>query len=168
MKRQDLGMTQKCWDSLWHSVGKWSRPNNYEEMFTFCLEKYFLSHSKDIEEDSDSYYSVLFRNACIDFLRKQQRRRKFEVLMLDVDESIDKSDHNECVDMMDCSVLLSNFMQTLDDTDKTIVKALIDNTPYDELRESLDIPMNTVKVKVHRKRDKWTRSPQLQGLLNAA
>lgn len=168
MKRQDLGMTQKCWDSLWHSVGKWSRPNNYEEMFTFCLEKYFLSHSKNIEEDSDSYYSVLFRNACIDFLRNQQRRAKFEVLMLDADEQIDKSDHNECVNMMEFSVLLSDFMQTLDDADKAIVKALIDNDSYEDLRESLDIPMNTLKTRVYRKRDKWARSPQFQGLLNAA
>lgn len=167
MKRQDLGMSQKCWDSLWGSVRKWSRPSNFEEMFTFCIEVYFL-RAKNIEQDADSYYSVLFRNACIDFLRKQYRRSKFEVLLLDVDEPIDKSDHNECVDNADLSIMLSNFLRTLNEADETIAKALLNDVPYEELRETLDIPMNTLKTRVHRRREKWHNHSQLQGLLNTA
>lgn len=150
------------------SARKWSSSlQEYEELLTLCCEAYFINMKGKEICNEDNYGSVVFRNACIDFLRQKSRRKKREILFTDMNEEWEElrktalESHN--FDEIDTCLMISDFYDNLSDIDKLFVDNLTDEVPYTELADKLNKPLNTIKVKIHRCRKRWCEIPQIQG-----
>jgi RNA polymerase sigma-70 factor (ECF subfamily) len=115
-------------------------------------------HQDDLEEDGlMAWLSTVTRNACIDTLQARQRRRKtvqFDSDGVDRAESPDRSPahHAETADLHD-HVL--DALDRVDDPYRRVVALReLQGLKYKEIAEALDMPLNTVKVYLHRGRKK--------------
>lgn len=168
----DMEMDESTFKHLWSSVCRWGKnQQEREELFAYCYEKYYsrIPGKEILEDKKDSYMSVLFRNACVDYMRKKGIITKHEVLLLDLDGEWEdlrglSFDAFDQVETMETDMLTSNFLDSLFDTDRKIAQHLLDDTPYEDIAEELKIPMNTVRTKIHRYREKWRKIPQLKSL----
>jgi RNA polymerase sigma factor (sigma-70 family) len=155
-------MDEDVFQQLWSSVGYWSRNSQQtEELFAFCCEEYYLKtkDKKIIPETRAHYMSVLFRNSCITYWRKKLKRDKHEILATDMEE-----EHEELRNItvntentMDISMELELFLNSLSETERKFAEHLIEDTPYQEISEEMDIPINTVKTRIHRYRIRWAK-----------
>lgn len=173
MTHRDLGMDEATFKHLISSVRKWGKnQQEREELFACCCEKYYLrTPGKNISDESrQSYMSVMFKNACVDYMRRNGNIAKNEVLLLDLEGgwedlrglSLDAFDQ---VGTMETDVLASNFLDSLSDIDRIIAQHLIDDTPYEDIAEELKMEYATVKTRIHRYRAKWMQNPQLKSLV---
>lgn len=127
-------------------------------------------HQEDLDEDGiGAWLTCVTRNACIDKLRARQRRRK--TVRVDSEDvtrapspgrSPDR--HAETEDLRDH---ILNALDRVDNPYRRIVALReLQGLKYKEIAETLDMPLNTVKVYLHRGR-KRLRS-QLDRLLDPA
>jgi RNA polymerase sigma factor (sigma-70 family) len=115
-------------------------------------------HQDELDEDGlMAWLSTVTRNACIDTLRARQRRRK--TVQIDADgvdraASPDRTPdrHAETEDLRD-HVL--DALDRVDDPYRRVVALReLQGLKYKEIAETLDMPLNTVKVYLHRGRKK--------------
>ncbi len=97
------------------------------------------------------------RNACIDELRKRKTRRN--ALTVDTDGLEHASgSHPSPADDAEAADFREHLEDALDEVDEpyrsVIILREIQNLKYKEISDALDMPMNTVKVYVHRGRKK--------------
>lgn len=115
-------------------------------------------HQDELDEDGlGAWLTCVTRNACIDKLRARQRRRK----TITVDsENVDRAEspgrspdrHTEAEDLRD-HVL--DALDRVDDPYRRVVALReLQGLKYKEIAETLDMPLNTVKVYLHRGRKK--------------
>jgi RNA polymerase sigma factor (sigma-70 family) len=150
------------------SVRKWGKTKQQrEELFTVCLEAYYL---KLVDKSVDTrtfynYVSVMFRNTCIDYLRTLQRRSK-EVLFCEMAEGFLNSNlrWGNPHDNTNIYVMFEEFDKTLSDDERKLVEMLMLDYTYEEIATELDIPLGTVKTRIFRYRAKWSKIPQLASL----
>ena len=97
------------------------------------------------------------RNACIDALRKRQTYQ--ERVMLEDEERplaetvAGEDDPSKQVELSDFQRQLKQALQQLSEPYRTIVILReIQDMAYDEIRETTELPMNTVKAYLHRGR----------------
>ncbi|MFB6274378.1 MAG: RNA polymerase sigma factor [Salinibacter sp.] len=115
-------------------------------------------HQDDLDEDGlGAWLTCVTRNACIDKLRARQRRRK--TVTVDSD-GVDRAEspsrtpdrHAETEDLRD-HVL--DALDRVDDPYRRVVALReLQGLKYKEIAETLDMPLNTVKVYIHRGRKK--------------
>ena len=169
MTHTDVGMDAETFNMLLASVNKWGRSQqDREELFTLCVENYYLKlpGKEVIGEKRKSYLSVLFRNSCIDFLRKNRSRLRYEILLSDMKDEWEElslkteNPHEESLHIM----VAENFLKSLNDVDRTFAIGLLDDVSYQELSDTLKLPLNTIKTRVHRLRKHWKQIPQLMDI----
>jgi len=103
-----------------------------------------------------SYLFTIARNAYIDFLRRAARQTKLDENMPDT--RISPQTQMELTAEV-CAVLAA--LQQLPEMDRTVLlMRALDEMPYEEIAETLGIPMVTAKVKVHRARLKLMQTRQ--------
>ncbi|PSQ95400.1 MAG: sigma-70 family RNA polymerase sigma factor [Bacteroidetes bacterium SW_11_64_17] len=115
-------------------------------------------HQDNLKEDGlMAWLSTVTRNACIDTLRARQRRRKtvqFDSDGVDRAESPDRTPdrHAEMEDLRD------HVLDALSRVDapyrRVVALRELQGLKYKEIAETLDMPLNTVKVYLHRGRKK--------------
>jgi RNA polymerase sigma-70 factor (ECF subfamily) len=115
-------------------------------------------HQEELDEDGlMAWLTCVTRNACIDKLRARQRRRKavrVDADGLDRAESPDRTPdrYAETEDLRD-HVL--DALDRVDDPYREVVALReLQGLKYKEIAETLDMPLNTVKVYLHRGRKK--------------
>lgn len=129
--------------------------------------KYWENYD-DIDQDrAIGWLLRVTKNACIDVLRKRKTRRKSVTVdseSLDRAESVTPSPHADA----ESSDFQSHLDQALDEVDEpyrsVIVLREIQDLKYKEIAEALDMPINTVKVYIHRGRKKLRK--QLEEVLD--
>lgn len=115
-------------------------------------------HQEDLDENGLlAWLMRVTRNACIDRLRARQRRRK--TVRTDPD-GVDRAPspdrapdrHAEAADLRD------HVLDALDRVDnpyrRVVALRELQGFKYKEIAETLDMPLNTVKVYIHRGRKK--------------
>ena len=115
-------------------------------------------HQDDLDEDGlGAWLTCVTRNACIDKLRARQRRR--QRVRVDAD-GVDRAEspnrtpdrHAETEDLRD------HVLDAFDRVDapyrRVVALRELQGLKYKEIAEALDMPLNTVKVYIHRGRKK--------------
>lgn len=115
-------------------------------------------HQETLDEDGvSSWLMTVTRNACIDKLRARQRRR--DKIRVDTDglsraESPRRSPDTHAV----TADLRDHVLDALDRVDdpyrRVVALRELQGLKYKEIAEALDMPLNTVKVYLHRGRKK--------------
>ena len=147
------------------SVNKWARSDqDREELFTLCCENYFFrTANKEIKKDTEYLYlSVLFRNTCIDFLRKKSRVEKYEFLSSDLScEGLSKSEFESFVEPSfdpyiesNSKLFMEHFLANLSDSDSKVIKGLLVGDSYKELSGAINSSINVIKWSLFRYRRK--------------
>jgi len=121
------------------------------------LIRFWEHHDEVDDERTLGWLLRVTRNACIDALRKRKTRRNAITVNtdgLDRAQSTKRApdDEAEAADFRD------HIEEALDQVDEpyrsVIILREIQNLKYREISDALDMPMNTVKVYVHRGRKK--------------
>jgi RNA polymerase sigma-70 factor (ECF subfamily) len=95
-----------------------------------------------------SYLFAIARNAYIDLLRRAARHTQLDEKMPDTRISA----QTQMEQSAEVSAVLA-ALQQLPEMDRTVLlMRALDEMPYQEIAETLEIPMVTAKVKVHRAR----------------
>jgi RNA polymerase sigma-70 factor, ECF subfamily len=103
-----------------------------------------------------SYLFTIARNAYIDVFRRSARYTQLDEMMPDT--RISQQTQMELSAEV-CAVLAA--LQQLPEIDRTVLlMRALDEMPYDEIAETLRIPVGTAKVKVHRARLKLMQTRQ--------
>lgn len=118
----------------------------------------YWDHYDDVDNDrAIAWLMRVTRNACIDLLRKRQTRRK----SVTVDsENLDRAPAERSSPHADAEAadFERNLDEALDNIDEpyrsVVMMREVQNMKYKEISEALDMPMNTVKVYIHRGRKK--------------
>lgn len=118
----------------------------------------FWEHHDDVDDDRALGWLLrVTRNACIDALRKRKTRRNAITVNTDGLDRATSPAPSPAADA-EASDFRDHLEQALDDVDEpyrsVIILREIQNLKYREISEALDMPMNTVKVYVHRGRKK--------------
>lgn len=118
----------------------------------------FWENYDDIDQDRALGWLLrVTRNACIDAIRKRKTRRKSVTYDSDgitraEDESPSPHDHAESSDF---EAHLDEALDNIDEPYRSVVVLReIQNLKYKEIADALDMPLNTVKVYIHRGRKK--------------
>ena len=115
-------------------------------------------HQDDLDEDGlGAWLTCVTRNACIDKLRARQRRRK--TVTVDSD-GVDHAEspgrtpdrHAETQDLRDH--VLDALDKVADPYRRVVALRELQGLKYKEIADALDMPLNTVKVYIHRGRKK--------------
>jgi RNA polymerase sigma-70 factor (ECF subfamily) len=118
----------------------------------------FWENYDDIDSDrAIGWLMRVTRNACIDVIRKRKTRRK----SVTVDsENLDRAEDPQPspLDEAEASDFQEHLNQALDQVDEpyrsVVTLREVQNLKYKEIAEALDMPINTVKVYIHRGRKK--------------
>ncbi len=118
----------------------------------------FWEHHSEVDDDRTLGWLLrVTRNACIDALRKRKTRRNAVTVNTD---GLDRatSPRTSPADAAEASDFRSHLEEALDEVDEpyrsVIILREIQNLKYREISDALNMPMNTVKVYVHRGRKK--------------
>lgn len=118
----------------------------------------FWEHHEDVDEDRALGWLLrVTRNACIDALRKRKTRRN--AVTVDT-EGLDRATSTRTAPDAEAEAadFRDHLEEALDHVDEpyrsVVILREIQNLKYREISEALDMPMNTVKVYVHRGRKK--------------
>ena len=115
-------------------------------------------HQDDLDEDGlGAWLTCVTRNACIDKLRARQRRRK--TVQVDTDGVGRAEDPGRTPDRhAETEDLRDHVLNALDRVDnpyrRVVALRELQGLKYKEIAETLDMPLNTVKVYLHRGRKK--------------
>jgi RNA polymerase sigma-70 factor (ECF subfamily) len=128
----------------------------------------FWQHYDDIDTDRALGWLLrVTRNACIDVIRKRKTRRKSVTVDTEGVEraaSEARSPH-ALAETADFQVHLDRALEAVDEPYRSVVILReIQHLKYKEIAEALDMPINTVKVYIHRGRKKLRT--QLANLLD--
>lgn len=118
----------------------------------------FWEHRDEVDPDRTLGWLLrVTRNACIDALRKRKTRRNAMTVNTDGLDQATGSQPSPAEEAA-TSDFRDHLEQALDGVDEpyrsVIILREIQNLKYKEISEALDMPMNTVKVYVHRGRKK--------------
>lgn len=126
-------------------------------------------HRSDVEEERALAWLLrVTRNACIDEMRKRAHFRKLVEVDSDALERVsgDSLPPDACAEQADFQERLEDTLCRLQEPHRSIVILReIQDMKYEEIAEALDLPLNTVKVYLHRGR-KFLRE-QLSEVLTA-
>lgn len=118
----------------------------------------FWEHHEDVDDDRALGWLLrVTRNACIDALRKRKTRRN--AVTVDT-EGLDRATSTRTAPDAEAEAadFRDHLEEALDHVDEpyrsVIILREIQNLKYREISEALEMPMNTVKVYVHRGRKK--------------
>lgn len=155
------------------SVKKWGgNEQEREDMFWLCCENYHIKLAgKSLNDKTDhQYLSVLFRNSCIDVLRKKRQISRNEILYTDMREEWQEllSVTSNPFQDSDCNLLVEDFLQNTKDTEKVLAEALLDDVPYQEIVDKTKLNICTIRSKIHRLRHRWVKSERLSGIMNSS
>lgn len=150
MNHLEMGMDKETLQHLWHSVGKWGKTQQQrDEMFVACYEAYHCkTQDKQInKETKQSYLSVMFRNTCIDYLRRHSKRLKREILMSEMESEweILREISINTEDTTELAVCVDTFLASLTDLERQFAKYLMEDTSYQDIADELKIPIGTVR-----------------------
>ena len=118
----------------------------------------FWEHHDEVDDDRTLGWLLrVTRNACIDELRKRKTRRNAITVNTDGLDRASSPAPSPAADAA-ASDFRDHLEGALDEVDEpyrsVIILREIQNLKYREISEALDMPMNTVKVYVHRGRKK--------------
>lgn len=118
----------------------------------------FWEHYDEVDDDRALGWLLrVTRNACIDVLRKRKTRRNAITVNTDGLHRATSPAPSPAADA-ESADFRDHLEQALDGVDEpyrsVIILREIQNLKYREISEALDMPMNTVKVYVHRGRKK--------------
>lgn len=118
----------------------------------------FWEHHDEIDDDRALGWLLrVTRNACIDVFRKRKTRRKSVTVnseTLHRAESEEPSPQEEA-EASDFDTHLNHALDQVDEPYRSVVVLReIQNLKYKEIADALDMPINTVKVYIHRGRKK--------------
>ena len=118
----------------------------------------YWEHYDDIDEDRAlGWLMRVTRNACIDVFRKRKTRRRSVTVNsenLDRAESVQPSPHADA-EATDFEEHLNEALDRINEPYRSVVMLReIQNLKYKEIANALDMPINTVKVYIHRGRKK--------------
>lgn len=167
MNHLEMEMDKETLNQLWSSVNRWSRtPQQRDELFVLCYEAYhFKTQDKRInKETKQSYLSVMFRNICIDYLRRHSKRLKREILMSEMESEweILREISINTEDTTELTVCVDTFLASLTDLERQFAQYLMEDTAYQDIADELKIPVGTVRSRIYRYRARWQEIPQLQ------
>ncbi len=118
----------------------------------------YWNHYDDVDDErAIAWLMRVTRNACIDLLRKRQTRRKSvtvdsENLHRAPDAEADPYADTESADF---ETRLDAALAEIDEPYRSVVTMReLHNMKYKEISDALDMPINTVKVYIHRGRKK--------------
>lgn len=112
-----------------------------------------------------SYLFTIARNAYHDVQRREWRKTELDETK--ADSTIGMQAHLE--QKQEVAAVMA-ALQELPEIDRTILlMRALDDMPYEEIADALEIPITTAKVKVHRARAKLmeARNPSREGLPNS-
>jgi RNA polymerase sigma-70 factor (ECF subfamily) len=115
-------------------------------------------HHETIDPGSlKAWLSRVTRNGCIDLIRKRSRYRAMvvpeEAIEAGLKVSASGTDQDTVLDALDFRIELERALTTLEEPYRSIVILReIQEMKYDEISEALELPLNTVKVYLHRAR----------------
>jgi RNA polymerase sigma-70 factor (ECF subfamily) len=118
-------------------------------------------HRDEIDADrAGAWLMRVTRNACIDHLRKRQTRQR--TLTVDTDSlsraESGRPEPDEAAEAADFDAHLHDALDEIDEPYRSVVLLReVQNLKYKEIAEALDMPLNTVKVYIHRGRKKLRR-----------
>lgn len=118
----------------------------------------YWNHYEEIDDDrAIAWLMRVTRNACIDLLRKRQTRRKsVTVNSENLHRAPDRtaSPHAEA-ESTDFETRLDAALAEIDEPYRSVVTMReLHDMKYKEISDALDMPINTVKVYIHRGRKK--------------
>lgn len=121
------------------------------------LIRFWEHHDEIDDERALGWLLRVTRNACIDALRKRKTRRNALTVNTDgLDRAVSPAT-SPAADA-EAADFRHHLEQALDDVDEpyrsVVILREIQHLKYREISEALDMPMNTVKVYVHRGRKK--------------
>lgn len=96
------------------------------------------------------------RNLCIDRLRKRRVRNEVD----DGDAVVDRQEHDghgpwQRLHATELGRIMADAMRSLSEDDRTVVLLReVHGMPYDEIAETLEIPIGTLKARLHRARER--------------
>jgi len=115
-------------------------------------------HQDDVDTDRLRPWLLrVTRNACIDHLRRQQTRRK--TMTVDTDDVAGASSRgprpDTTAEISDFEEHLHDALAVIDEPYRRVVELReLQELKYKEIAERLEMPLNTVKVYIHRGRKK--------------
>ena len=113
-------------------------------------------HGDTIEEAQRTAWTLrVTRNAAYDLLRRRQTRAAYTVNSNDFADAAPDEDHgpDTFTEAADLRAHLNHALARLDEPYKSIlILREIDDLPYQEIADTLDLPLNTLKVYLHRAR----------------
>lgn len=116
----------------------------------------FWKHGREVDESRLLPWLLrVTRNACIDALRKRRSRRN--VMLVDTEVMMDAEDEGaspvDTAEAGDFQEQLQRALDALDDPYRSIVILReVQDMKYEEISAAMDMPLNTVKVYLHRGR----------------
>lgn len=118
----------------------------------------YWNHYDEVDDDrAIAWLMRVTRNACIDLLRKRQTRRKSVTVN---SENLHRAPDGEAdphadAEATDFETRVDAALAEIDEPYRSVVTMReIQNMKYKEISDALDMPINTVKVYIHRGRKK--------------
>ena len=133
------------------------RPQDAEDVTQEVLVKLWRHHGTVDPDRLGAWTRQVTRNCCVDWLRRKRRHRALVVENGYEAASATVADPNvdpvgETVSRELCAAVEAE-MRTLEDPFRTVlIMREIQDMSYNEIREVLDLPLNTVKSYLHRGR----------------
>jgi RNA polymerase sigma-70 factor (ECF subfamily) len=113
-------------------------------------------HGDQVEEARRTAWTLrVTRNAAFDLLRRRQTRASFTVTNNDLPDAARSGDHapDTLTEASDLRLHLDRALEALDEPYRSIVVLReIEDLPYQTIADTLDLPLNTLKVYLHRAR----------------
>jgi DNA-directed RNA polymerase specialized sigma24 family protein len=159
-----FGLSPNLWKCLCDNVYSMGDESTYDDMVSFCVQTYFLrSKTTCYENKPDKYFFVMFKNACLSFLRTKKLIKKTEKSLC-VWET--ETYEEESFKSVEVRMLTDKVYEIIGKEDAETLKVLLSGRSYKDAEESLGLKPNSLKIKVFRLRQKWSQDPRILCLLD--
>ncbi len=119
-----------------------------QDLFQETFIKFHQSASKDrVMTNIPAFLLTIARNLCVNYRRKEKTTISFEEYMAHTEEGLE--DKNELLELVKRSLELMP-----DEYREIFILREYDGLSYNEIAEMINMPLNTVKVKIHRAKQK--------------